>query len=101
MYFAVAAAAVRHCTSATRATVSRNYRRSSFFIINISSYERTYFAVPSTPLGSTAVDFVRPRLTYEYTHTHEIIPLFAIAGMREAAGGRQPAPGNPPLYVLQ
>ena len=32
--------------------------------------------------------------------TRYIIPLFANTGMREAAGGRQPAAAKPPLYFV-
>ena len=51
-------------------------------------YEQKYF---STLFDSTLA-FVPPRLTY-------IIPLMAITGILESAGGRQPALAKPPLYL--
>ena len=52
--------------------------------------------VPFTvhPLAVSAVAFVRPRSTYCM-----ILPLFATTGMREAAGGRQPAAAKPHSYI--
>ena len=89
----VAAAAVRHCTPATRGV----FHTAAVLTINIfcSLYERTFFTVEVHPLAEQSLAYVRLRLHLSLYHTS--FRQYGHARSRRRASARR---GEAPLVYI-
>ena len=68
----------------------------SILIASCMKYERMFFTVEVHPLAEQSLLCGLGFTSYYIIY---LVPLFANTGMREAAGGRQPASAKPSLYI--
>ena len=100
----VAVATVLLLAAAARHLHTCHPRCSTALTVNHLYFERTY-SIYCSPLGAV-VPFVRLAFTYYYIPGSSYVlllilyqvPLFATAGIRGAAGGRQPVAAQPPSW---